>query len=135
MNDTSSVLDSGLSNSDLTEFVAWRRKLHHQPEISGEEEETACEVVAFLTSTHPDRVLTGLGGHGVAVVYDSGKPGPTVLFRAELDALPIEELSDAHTVRRYRASRICAGTRGTRQSWRPWAGGWGVAVRRAGALY
>src|SRR5690606_22892143 len=40
------------------------------------------------------RVLTGLGGHGVAFVYDSGRPGATVLFRAELDALPIAEISD-----------------------------------------
>ena len=41
----------------------------------------------------PDKVLTALGGHGVAVIYDSGKAGPTVLFRSELDALPIHELS------------------------------------------
>src|SRR5690606_31326309 len=36
----------------------------------------------------------GMGGHGVAMVFDSGKPGPTVLFRSEIDALPIEELGD-----------------------------------------
>jgi metal-dependent amidase/aminoacylase/carboxypeptidase family protein len=40
-------------------------------------------------------MLTGLGGHGVAVVYESGKAGPTVMFRSELDALPIHELSGA----------------------------------------
>lgn len=47
-------------------------------------------MVAFLADTRPDKVLAGLGGHGVAMVYDSGKPGPTVLFRSELDALPID---------------------------------------------
>lgn len=83
-----------LTNSDIAELTAWRRKLHEQPEISGEEEETAREVVSFLTPTEPDEILTGLGGHGVAVIYDSGKPGPTVLFRSETDALPIEELGD-----------------------------------------
>ncbi len=83
-----------LTNSDIAELTAWRRKLHEQPEISGEEEETAREVVSFLTPTEPDEILTGLGGHGVAVVYDSGVPGPTVLFRSETDALPIEELGD-----------------------------------------
>lgn len=83
-----------LTNSDIAELTAWRRKLHEQPEISGEEEETAREVVSFLTPTEPDEILTGLGGHGVAVVYDSGRPGPTVLFRSETDALPIEELGD-----------------------------------------
>ncbi|MER8474287.1 amidohydrolase, partial [Mesorhizobium sp. M1328] len=54
---------------------------------------TASEVVDFLADTAPDKVLTGLGGHGVAAVYESGKAGPTVLFRSELDALPIYELS------------------------------------------
>ena len=83
-----------LTNQDLVEIVAFRRHLHEHPEISNEEENTAREVVTFLASTEPDEVLTGLGGHGVAMVYDSGVPGPTVLLRAELDALPIEELSD-----------------------------------------
>ncbi|TGQ50640.1 amidohydrolase [Mesorhizobium sp. M1C.F.Ca.ET.193.01.1.1] len=84
-----------LTNRDLIELTAWRRKLHRQPEISNEEEKTAKEVVSFLADTGPDKVLTGLGGHGVAAVYDSGQTGPTVLFRSELDALPIEELSGA----------------------------------------
>jgi amidohydrolase len=82
-----------LTNQDLIELVAWRRKLHRQPELSNEEQATAREVVAFLADTRPDEVLTGLGGHGVAAIYDSGRPGPTLLFRSELDALPIEELS------------------------------------------
>ncbi|RVC41620.1 amidohydrolase, partial [Mesorhizobium sp. M4B.F.Ca.ET.088.02.2.1] len=82
-----------LTNRDIVELTAWRRKLHRQPEISNEEEKTAKEVVSFLADTGPDKVLTGLGGHGVAAVYDSGRAGPTVLFRSELDALPIEELS------------------------------------------
>src|SRR5690606_887781 len=84
-----------LTNQDIADPVAFRRELHQFPEISGEEVETARRVVAFLEDTRPDTVLAGLGGHGVAAVYDSGVPGPTVLFRSELDALPIEELSDA----------------------------------------
>ena len=82
-----------LTNRDIVELTAWRRKLHQHPEISNEEEKTAREVVDFLADTGPDKVLTGLGGHGVAAVYESGKAGPTVLFRSELDALPIDELS------------------------------------------
>lgn len=81
-----------LTNQDVIELTAWRRKLHAMPEVSGEEVATAAEVQAFLADTRPDRIVTGLGGAGVAVVYDSGRPGPTVLFRAELDALPIEEV-------------------------------------------
>lgn len=84
-----------LTNRDLVELTAWRRKLHQHPEISNEEQKTAREVVDFLADTGPDAVLTGLGGHGVAAIYESGKAGPTLLFRSELDALPIHELSGA----------------------------------------
>lgn len=80
-----------LTDSDLIELTAFRRKLHRYPELSGEEVETARKITAALQAMSPTRILTGLGGHGVAAVFDSGKDGPTVLFRAELDALPIEE--------------------------------------------
>jgi amidohydrolase len=80
---------------DIAKASAFRRHLHMMPELSGEEEATAREVVAFLAQTRPDLVLTGLGGHGVAAVFDSGLPGPTVLLRSELDGLPIEEVSNA----------------------------------------
>src|SRR5262245_11029597 len=69
-----------LTNQDIIDLTAWRRKLHQHPEISSEEEMTAGEVVSFIADTRPDRVLTGLGGHGVAAIYDSGKAGPTVMF-------------------------------------------------------
>jgi amidohydrolase len=64
------------------------------PEVSGEEVETARMIAAALGQMSPTRILTGLGGHGVAAIFDSGAEGPTVLFRAELDTLPIQELSD-----------------------------------------
>jgi amidohydrolase len=83
-----------LTNSDLVELTEFRRALHRRPEVSGEEAETAKTVVAALKLMCPTGILTGLGGHGVAAIFDSGKDGPTVLFRAELDALPIEERND-----------------------------------------
>jgi len=84
-----------LTNRDMIELVDWRHTLHREPEISGEERQTAAKVVQFIGSSQPDLMVTQLGGHGVAAVFDSGKPGPTVMFRCELDGLPIEELSDA----------------------------------------
>jgi len=87
-----------LSNSDLVELTTFRRKLHMQPEVSGEEKETAKTIAAALELLNPTRILTGLGGHGVAAEFDSGVAGDTVLFRAELDALPIQELLDADWV-------------------------------------
>jgi amidohydrolase len=82
-----------LTDQDILELTAWRRRLHQHPEISNEEKMAAHEVIQFLAETRPDQVLTGLGGHGVAAIYESGKSGPTVMFRSELDALPIHELS------------------------------------------
>jgi amidohydrolase len=82
-----------LTDQDLRELAAWRKALHRAPELSGEERETAREVQDFLSTTRPDRIVPNLGGHGVAFVYEGAAPGPTVLFRAELDALPIEEVS------------------------------------------
>jgi amidohydrolase len=83
-----------LTNQDIEDLTAFRRELHRFPEISNEEKETARRVAGFLDDTGADEVLTGLGGHGLALVYDSGEPGLTILFRAELDALPIAEVSD-----------------------------------------
>ncbi|SEO78606.1 amidohydrolase [Salinihabitans flavidus] len=80
-----------LSNADIVDLTSWRHELHRHPELSGEEHVTAERVQEMLRPTYPDRIVTGLGGHGVAAVYDSGVPGPRVLLRAELDALPIEE--------------------------------------------
>ncbi|MEX3314809.1 amidohydrolase [Sulfitobacter sp. PS-8MA] len=83
-----------LTNSDIEDLTQFRRALHQYPEVSGEEAETARRIVAALEKLSPSRILTGLGGHGVAAVFDSGSPGPTVLFRAELDGLPIPEEHD-----------------------------------------
>ena len=78
-----------LTNADITALIAFRRQLHQHPELSGEEHQTAKTIAQALSALSPDRIITGLGGHGVAGVFDSGVDGPTVLFRAELDALPI----------------------------------------------
>ncbi|MEM8749188.1 MAG: amidohydrolase [Pseudomonadota bacterium] len=83
-----------LTNSDVVELTGFRRQLHKKPELSGEEVETAGLIVEKLRELEPTEILTGLGGHGVAAVFDSGFDGPTVMFRAELDALPIQELTD-----------------------------------------
>ncbi len=83
-----------LSTNDVRELTEFRRELHQYPELSGNEVETAQRIVDALTPLSPNRVVTELGGHGVAAVFDSGVAGPTVLFRAELDALPIQEISD-----------------------------------------
>ncbi len=84
-----------LTNSDIAELTDWRRLMHRFPEVSRHEAETAGRVADALRALGADQVLTNLGGHGVAAIIDGRDPGPTVLFRAELDALPIEEKSSA----------------------------------------
>lgn len=83
-----------LTNRDIADLTDWRRALHQRPELSGAEEQTAATVTTMLRALAPDQIITGLGGHGVAAVFNGAQPGPTVLFRSELDALPIPEISD-----------------------------------------
>ena len=71
-----------------------RKYLHKHPELSGDEQQTASYILKKLQRLKPNRIYTNIGGHGVAVCFDSNKSGPNILFRSELDALPIEELND-----------------------------------------
>lgn len=74
--------------NDLKEF---RLSLHRQPEVSQREYKTAQKIAVELEQLNPTRLLTNLGGHGVAAVFASGKSGPQVLVRCELDGLPISD--------------------------------------------
>ena len=77
----------------LDELIALRRERHRQPELSGAEAKTARRLRESLTRFQPDRLIDRLGGHGLAAVFEGAEPGPTVLLRCELDALPIDEVS------------------------------------------
>ena len=83
-----------LTNTDLIELTEFRQQLHRHPELSGEEVETARTIISALKLISPTEIITKIGGHGVAAIFDSRVSGPTILFRAELDALPIEECND-----------------------------------------
>jgi len=65
------------------------RDLHRHPELSGEEHRTAGVVAAWLLALGHE-VVEGIGGTGVVGVLRNG-PGPTVLLRADMDALPVTE--------------------------------------------
>ncbi|HMO08621.1 MAG TPA: amidohydrolase [Paracoccaceae bacterium] len=84
-----------LTNADLAELADWRRALHRAPELSGQEHATAAAFAAEVARFRPDEVVTGLGTTGVAAVWQGREPGPTVMIRAELDALPIVETGSA----------------------------------------
>ncbi len=75
------------------EYIELRRRLHRHPELSGREHETARTIVEYIEQYHPDEIITGLGGEGLAFVFDGSESGPTVMIRCELDALPIQEIN------------------------------------------
>ena len=70
--------------------VATRRDLHMHPEIAFEEHRTMGVVESRLRELGLEPRV-GVGGTGVVAVMDTGKPGPTVLARADMDALPVPE--------------------------------------------
>ncbi|MDB2407889.1 amidohydrolase [Jannaschia sp.] len=81
---------STLTQTDRAALTALRRALHRRPEVSGCEARTAARIATELRALGADTV-TDLGGHGVAGIAPGAAPGPTVLLRCELDALPIAE--------------------------------------------
>jgi amidohydrolase len=83
----------GLSENELSDLIRLRKEIHSRPELSEEEERTSERVVEQLRELDMFHISKDIGGHGVLASYDSHKPGRTVLFRAELDALPIQEES------------------------------------------
>lgn len=75
----------------LNELVDFRKMLHANPEVSGQEYNTAKSVTQFLKTCKPDEIIENIGGTGILATFDSGKAGKSIMFRAELDALPIHE--------------------------------------------
>jgi hippurate hydrolase len=66
------------------------RWFHRHPELSGAERETAGHLAAELRLIGLE-VQEGVGGFGVVALLRGGAGGPTVLVRADMDALPVEE--------------------------------------------
>ena len=80
-----------LTNHELVQLTKFRRELHQYPELSGKEIKTAQKILYALKDMKPSKIIDKMGGHGLAAIFDSQEKGPTLLFRAELDALPIQE--------------------------------------------
>jgi len=72
------------------ELVARRRDFHQHPELAFEEVRTAGIVAETLNELGLE-VQTGIGKTGVVGILEGDSDGPTVLVRADMDALPIEE--------------------------------------------
>lgn len=80
-----------MNKSELNQLIDLRKTLHQNPELSGEEKETAKRVVEFFKELKPDEVIENLGGTGLAFIYNGQEEGLTSMYRCELDGLPIRE--------------------------------------------
>lgn len=85
------TLDARLTDL-YEEMVTLRRHFHQHPELSFEEQETPRFIARYLRDLGLD-VREGVGGNGV-VGRIKGGDGPTIAFRADFDALPIQDLKD-----------------------------------------
>jgi metal-dependent amidase/aminoacylase/carboxypeptidase family protein len=72
------------------DLIAMRRDIHRHPEAAGEERRTAAVVARRLRAAGLD-VTTGVGGHGVVGVLTGARPGRTVAYRADMDAVTPDE--------------------------------------------
>lgn len=75
------------------EALALRHHLHQHPELSGEERATQDLIYNLLRDLKPHS-LERIGGTSVIAQFDSKQPGDHILFRADYDALPIQENLD-----------------------------------------
>src|SRR6266487_4922347 len=75
------------------EIIKTRREIHQQPELAYKEEATA-KMVAEKLETLEIQVKRKVGGTGVLGILTGSKSGRVVALRADMDALPLEEMAD-----------------------------------------
>jgi len=72
--------------------IEWRRDIHEHPELGNREFHTAALIAKHLQALGIE-VKTGVGKTGVVGILRGIKPGPVIALRADMDALPIEEIN------------------------------------------
>ncbi len=81
-----------LSSSELESLTALRRDLHAHPELAFEEHRTSQRVASWLAGLGLE-VSTGWADTGVVGVLSAGDSGRCIALRADMDALPLDELN------------------------------------------
>jgi len=90
-----------LTSQVEADVIAWRREIHQHPELGNREFRTA-QIAADHLRRLGIETRTEVGHTGVVGVLRGGLPGPVVVLRADMDALPVTERVDlpfASTVR------------------------------------
>lgn len=76
------------------EMKAWRRALHQQPELGFQEHATAEFIIGKLREFGVQEITTGVGKTGIVATLRNGSGNKSIAFRADMDALPIQEVRD-----------------------------------------
>ena len=76
----------------MKKVIEWRHDLHQFPELSNREFKTSKKVENHLRSLGLE-VTTGIAHTGVVAILKGGKPGPLVALRADMDGLPVTEMT------------------------------------------
>lgn len=77
---------------DLTLYEDLYKYFHAHPELSLQEKATSEKIAAHLAQLNAFEIQTNIGGYGLVGVLRNG-PGKTILLRADMDALPVKELT------------------------------------------
>ena len=97
-----------LVTAEQAQVIAWRRDIHEHPELSNREVRTSALVADHLKSLGLEVAV--YANTGVVGLLRGGKPGPTVALRADMDALPVAELTQlpfmSHATSTYRGETV-----------------------------
>ena len=74
------------------EMKGWRRHLHMHPELAFDCHETAAFIVERLREIGVDEIHEGIAKTGIVALIKGQGDGPVIGLRADMDALPIEEI-------------------------------------------
>ena len=83
------ISSNALAKYNIDEIVNLYKFLHSNPELSWQEDKTASHLADILEADGYE-VTRGVGKKGVVAILENGK-GPTLMIRADMDALPVEE--------------------------------------------
>ncbi len=83
-----------LTPSEFEELVALRRDFHQHPELAFQETRTAGKVADWLREAGLEP-RTEVARTGVVARLEGSRPGPRLLLRFDMDALPIQETGEA----------------------------------------
>ena len=77
------------------EMKGWRHHLHANPELAFECHNTAAYIVERLKEIGVDEIHPGIAKTGIVAIINGSAPGDTIGLRADMDALPIVEITGA----------------------------------------